>query len=56
MAALAPALAFGRVARAVTRKAVTAEFDRWFQPLPDEATVADSVRTGPWTRPPEPVP
>jgi hypothetical protein len=32
MALLAPALAAVRAARAVGRRAVTAEFDRWFQP------------------------
>jgi hypothetical protein len=56
MAVLAPSLAFGRAARSVTRKAVSAEFDRWFQPWPDESPVSDPVRTGHWTRPREPVP
>jgi hypothetical protein len=35
MAVLAPALAFGRAARAVTRQAVDDEFDRWFRPWED---------------------
>jgi hypothetical protein len=48
MAVLAPALAFGRAARAVTGKAVSAEFDRWFQPWPDEPAVPDPVRTDHW--------
>jgi hypothetical protein len=56
MAVLAPTLAFGRAARSVTRKSVSAEFDRWFQPWPDESPVSDPVRTGHWTRPREPVP
>jgi len=35
MAALAPALALGRAARAVARHAIDVEFDRWFRPWPD---------------------
>jgi hypothetical protein len=35
MAILAPALALGRLARSLTRRTVTNEFDRWFQPWPD---------------------
>ncbi len=38
MAGMAPALAFGRAARAVIRRAVEAEFALWFQPWPDEPT------------------
>src|SRR5690606_1161717 len=36
MALLAPALATGRIARSARRNSVTAEFDRWFQPWPDD--------------------
>jgi hypothetical protein len=35
MAVVAPVLACGRSARGVTRKAVSAEFDRWFSACPD---------------------
>lgn len=35
MAAIAPALAAGRVARALARQAIDHEFDRWFQPWDD---------------------
>jgi phosphatidylglycerophosphate synthase len=57
MAVIAPSLAFGRAARAVTRKTVSAEFDGWFHPWPDETPVSipDPIRTDPWTRPREPV-
>ena len=55
MAVLAPALAFGRAARAVTRQAVSAEFDLWFHPSTGEASVVEDAPTGPWTRPREPV-
>lgn len=50
MAVLAPTLAFGRAARAVSRAAVSREFDRWFRPTPD-----DEPSPGPWTREGEPV-
>ena len=55
MAVLAPALAFGRAARTVTRQTVSEEFDRWFQPWPDAEPGASPVPTSPWTRPREPV-
>jgi hypothetical protein len=44
MALLAPALAIGRVARAIAREAVSAEFERWFRPWPDVAPSPDDVR------------
>jgi phosphatidylglycerophosphate synthase len=37
MAILAPALAVGRLARSLTRRTVTSEFDGWFQPWCDRA-------------------
>lgn len=37
MAILAPILAFGRSARAVSRQAIDGEFDRWFQPWSTES-------------------
>jgi hypothetical protein len=40
MAILAPALALGRLARALTRRVVTSEFDRWFQPWREEPFVS----------------
>ena len=50
MAVLAPTLALGRAARGVTRKTVSAEFDRWFRPWPSDVppSVAES---GPTDRP-----
>jgi hypothetical protein len=54
MAVLAPALAFGRASRTVTRHTVSEEFERWFQPWPD-IEPCDLVPTAPWTRPREPV-
>jgi hypothetical protein len=47
MAALAPLLAAGRVARAVTRRTVSAEFDRWFRPWPESKPGAAAARTEP---------
>jgi hypothetical protein len=55
MAVLAPALALGRLARSVARRAVTNEFDRWFQAFHAEPSIGEDVRDGPWTRPREPV-
>jgi hypothetical protein len=43
MAVLAPALALGRAARAVTGRTVSLEFDRWFQPL-DRPARAGTMR------------
>jgi phosphatidylglycerophosphate synthase len=37
MAVLAPALSLGRLARSLTRRTVTSEFDCWFQPWRDRA-------------------
>jgi len=55
MAVLAPALAFGRAARTVTRQTVSEEFERWFRPWPAVEPGAGPVPTSPWTRPREPV-
>jgi phosphatidylglycerophosphate synthase len=55
MAVLAPVLAVGRAARAVSRRTTEAEFRLWFQPWPyDEPPhAADAPR--PWTREAGPV-
>jgi hypothetical protein len=55
MAVLAPVLALGRLARSLTRRAVSNEFDRWFKPWPAESSLTEDVRDAPWTRPCEPV-
>ena len=56
MAVLAPALAFGRVARTVRRQTVSEEFDLWFRPWADVVEPdAGPEPTSPWTRPTEPV-
>ena len=47
MALLAPFLASARIARAVTRGAAEAEFDRWFQPAEvGRAPLLPSARGG----------
>jgi hypothetical protein len=55
MAVLAPALAVGRAAGAVSRRATEAEFRLWFQPCPrdEPPDAADAPR--PWTREAGPV-
>jgi hypothetical protein len=42
MASIAPALAIGRAARAVSRGSVDAEFDRWFRPFGEDLTAENA--------------
>jgi phosphatidylglycerophosphate synthase len=51
MAGLAPALALGRATRAVARRSVSAEFERWFEPCHEAGSSIEDITTDPWTRP-----